>query len=473
MLPLSYISFGVALTEPWTWPQKFHQAVRDKYNDTVLRQQNRQLENNLTRQRLNEIADAHNHERTALQELSDELDRVERALRTGSRERLPQFERNELIRQQGELEAKEQELQGQVDAARTTELENLRTMLQADTIEQKYNDELSSLRERARQEGLSDEEKAEISARDNVVSKRLAEIRKLKSDFASVTEEGRADFGRRYSQYLETELSAVRTELQTVESKLLYEEFLDNAGYESQETTRQYLENIRDERTAIAQRREVLDRVRDNVEETRRIISSDQEVVRYDSRTVGQIHRDVSDTYDIHNSPELTIRNAEELAEYNRSVVLDPEIEDFARNTLAREIASYTPEGTSISEKTTDTNEHFDYLNSRIYERETKYIEEVIKATEDETTTQAFRDLQRLNQELQVESDERKRAELESQEQEARNKLEEKKNESPEARERIERYEKNIDGLRGFKEMNEQKRQEVLAKINGEITMTR
>ena len=68
---------------------------------------------------------------------------------------------------------------------------------------------------------------------------------------------------------------------------------------------------------------------------------------------------------------------------------------------------------------------------------------------------------------------EEKKTELQRQEQEARNKLEEKKNESPEARERIERYEKNIDGLRGFKEMNEQKRQEVLAKINGEITMTR
>ena len=465
LLPLSFVSFGVAITKPWTWPQKFQQNLRESINRKIIKQQKHVMTNNMTRERLNILANSYNREMNQLLNDQTRLERTGRALNTSSYERLPQFERDNLTERRSTLENRESELLQQIEEAKNANIETLRSMLQADSIERRYDLELQKLRAERNSlpinpDMMTDEQKEQLKKLEKQINSTEQRLIKIKEDKKELAEVADDDFGRRYVQYLQSELAFTQEGIRIIDNSLMFEEFLDNIGANPQNVIDQYRDDIKEELELNKKRIQILEKLKGNVQETLDRISGDKHVVRKGSRKVKKLSKGIEDDNHYKDGTAQTIfTNVEGVVDYNNLTRVDQDIVDYARTILSED---YNPNGQNFDEQTSDLENHYSQIENDITSQEDDFIKKIAEEEENKDIAEIFKQLQQINASINAEQEKEKKREEQLKKLEE---LEKNQKENPEVMKKIEKYKHNLMSIRELKRLNRKKREEALKKL--------
>lgn len=147
LLPLSYVSFGAALTKPWDWPYKFNQMLRDASNRAIIKQNDKTLKHNLSKEQFNALSKTYNKTVDTLKSYKSSIDNTLTSLENGTGKRLTEDRRKELQEQKAKLENANKDNAKKIETLKSNEQEMLKAQEAVATAEQKFEVDNNKLQE--------------------------------------------------------------------------------------------------------------------------------------------------------------------------------------------------------------------------------------------------------------------------------------------------------------------------------------
>ena len=147
LLPLSYVSFGAALTKPWDWPYKFNQMLRDASNRAIIKQNDKTLKHNLSKEQFNALSKTYNKTVDTLKSYKSSIDNTLTSLENGTGKRLTEDRRKELQEQKVKLENANKDNAKKIETLKSNEQEMLKAQEAVATAEQKFEVDNNKLQE--------------------------------------------------------------------------------------------------------------------------------------------------------------------------------------------------------------------------------------------------------------------------------------------------------------------------------------
>lgn len=147
LLPLSYVSFGAALTKPWDWPYKFNQMLRDASNRAIIKQNDKTLKHNLSKEQFNALSKTYNKTVDTLKSYKSSIDNTLTSLENGTGKRLTEDRRKELQEQKAKLEKANKDNAEKIETLKSNEQEMLKAQEAVANAEQKFQDDYNKLQE--------------------------------------------------------------------------------------------------------------------------------------------------------------------------------------------------------------------------------------------------------------------------------------------------------------------------------------
>ena len=147
LLPLSYVSFGAALTKPWDWPYKFNQMLRDASNRAIIKQNDKTLKHNLSKEQFNALSKTYNKTVDTLKSYKSSIENTLTSLENGTGKRLTEDRRKELQEQKVKLENANKDNAKKIETLKSNEQEMLKAQEAVATAEQKFEVDNNKLQE--------------------------------------------------------------------------------------------------------------------------------------------------------------------------------------------------------------------------------------------------------------------------------------------------------------------------------------
>ena len=147
LLPLSYVSFGAALTKPWDWPYKFNQMLRDASNRAIIKQNDKTLKHNLSKEQFNALSKTYNKTVDTLKSYKSSIDNTLTSLENGTGKRLTEDRRKELQEQKVKLENANKDNAKKIETLKSNEQEMLKAQEAVANAEQKFEVDNNKLQE--------------------------------------------------------------------------------------------------------------------------------------------------------------------------------------------------------------------------------------------------------------------------------------------------------------------------------------
>ncbi len=385
LLPLSYISLGVAITKPWEWPAKLQQRDYQRYQDSMAKHFERKMENENTREILNNLSESLDNEDAALEDRKQEVEQALAILNGETGEVLPTYEYDIIRDQLSKAENELKDINAEIEKQEETLKENMDSHLQKIKQKESLNKEI----ENAKMElDALDKTAPDYAEKKEALEKGISEMESL----VKICDETIA-ICKELDVLYEKELADLKSQKVEKENKVAEKRIPILVSVFSEKVKNEqlglgYADQVRgflkEELQAIDERRENIDKLKQNISDSITIMEGNYTTMK--KKDLKNIEKGTSDQI----TPEATLDVAQQTIDKIR---VTPEFNRYAQDVLTRA----TKNG-DINEIETEIGENRKQFLDNLSDDDKNLVENLYKGNKSTTV-----DLENMTEEQRAE----------------------------------------------------------------------